>query len=186
MKINTLICSFLIGISSAAIAQTSVTVQHGEQKSNTTGATSHTGNLFVSSKVANNVSVDAGIYNTVSDSAHTTGSRYEVGVAGFYPINSVFTAGVRVGSGIKQPSGVVSSYYYSVEPSVTAKVGSVGAKVGYRVRDSFSNSVADNSRTIRYSVFYDVTSKDRITLGYDDWKRDGASKTTYLGYTRSF
>jgi hypothetical protein len=186
MKISYMFGAVLLAVSSLSFAQTSVTVQHGQQESSTTGAQSHTGNFFVTSKISDSVALDGGIYNTVADSARTTGSRYEVGATAFYPVNSVLTASVRAGTGLKQPSGADHSYYYSVEPAVTAKFGSVGARVGYRYRDAFSDTVADQSRTVRYAVFYDMTAKDRITLGYDDWKGDGASKTTYLGYTRSF
>lgn len=186
MKVGYLIGVILLAASSTSFAQSSFTVQTGVQDSSVNGAQSHTRNLFVSSKVTNSVVLDAGIYNTVADVARTTGSRYEVGAAMLFPVNNIVTASVRVGTGLKQPSGAASSYYYSVEPAVIAKFGDVGARVGYRYRDAFSNTVADQSGTVRYSVFYDVTKKDRIAVGYDDWKGDGASKTTYLGYTRSF
>ena len=87
---------------------------------------------------------------------------------------------------MKAQSGSQDFSYYSVEPGVNAKFGAVTARVAYRYRDAFDTDNADRSNTMRYSVGYNVTKTDKVTLGWDNVSGDGANKTTTFAYTRSF
>jgi hypothetical protein len=59
-------------------------------------------------------------------------------------------------------------------------------KVGYRVREAYSDSVADNSTTTRVALGYKLSKNDRISLGRDWQRGDGALTQTSLQYTRAF
>jgi hypothetical protein len=79
--------------------------------------------------------------------------------------------------------------YYSVEPGVTAPIGSTGltARVGYRFRNAFDPSAnADTTRTWRAGLSYDLTKKDTIGVRYDRVRGDSNADGIAVNYTRSF
>jgi hypothetical protein len=144
-------------------------------------------NFAAKTAINNTFAVDAGIQTTTADIANTITNRYEAGLTGKYDLTSIVTTDLRVATGIKQKSGSNDFTYYSVEPGVNTKFGDITARVAYRYRDAYQGDVnADQSRTMRYAVGYNVTAKDKVTLGYDRLRGDGAQNTTYVAYTRSF
>jgi hypothetical protein len=143
--------------------------------------------MSVKTRAFTNVDLDAGINTETADVARTVTNRYEIGVSTGMDLTSFLRGDVRLGTGMKQKSGVQDFGYYSVEPGVTAKFGDISTRVAYRYRTAYDSNVnADTSQTMRYSVGYALTKKDAIRLGYDVQSGDGANKQTTIAYTRSF
>lgn len=186
MKLKLIVATSLVAFSAIASAQSSVTATYGVQSLTPSDVQNHIVNFSAKTAVTKDISVDAGIQSTIADVANTITNRYELGVSGGFSINPVVTTDVRVASGMKAKSGSQDFSYYSVEPGVNAKFGAVTARVAYRYRDAFDTDNADRSNTMRYSVGYNVTKTDKVTLGWDNVSGDGANKTTTFAYTRSF
>jgi len=186
MKLKLIVAASLVAFSAMASAQSSVTATYGMQSLVPSDVQNHVVNFSAKTAVTKDVSVDAGILTTTADVANTITNRYELGVSGGFSINPVVTTDLRVATGMKAKSGSQDFGYYSVEPGVNAKFGDVTARVAYRYRDAFDTANPDRSNTMRYSVGYNVTKQDKVTLGWDNLTGDGANKTTTIAYTRSF
>ena len=186
MKFKLLVATSLVAFSAMASAQSSVTATYGVQSLVPSDVQNHVVNFSAKTAVTKGIAVDAGIYTTTADVANTITNRYELGVSGGFSINPAVTTDLRVATGMKAKSGSQDFSYYSVEPGINAKYGNVTARVAYRYRDAFNEVNADRSNTMRYSVGYNVTKQDKVTLGWDNVSGDGANKTTTVAYTRSF
>lgn len=189
MKLKMLVAALMVAGSSLAQAQTSATIVYGFQDSVPSNVQSHIQNLVVKTDVAKDVFVDAGIYTTIGDVSRTITNRYELGASTGYNVASFANANIRVAVGDKSISGSQNFAYYSVEPGVTIKtpVTGLSARVAYRFRTAFDSTTnADTSNTMRYALGYDITKKDKVTIGYDNVRGDGANNSTTFAYTRSF
>lgn len=189
MKLKMLIAALMVSGSSLALAQTSATIVYGIQDNIPSNTQAHNQNLIVKTDVVKNVFVDAGIYTTVADVSRSIVNRYEIGASTGYDVVSFANANIRVAVGDKSVSGAQNFAYYSVEPGVTVKtpVNGLSARVAYRFRTAFDATTnADTSNTMRYAVGYELTKKDKVTVGYDQVRGDGANNTTTFAYTRTF
>jgi hypothetical protein len=187
MKIKIVLLATLLAFAGVASAQSSVTTTWGVQPLVPNTAQNHIVNFAAKTAINDTFAVDAGIYTTVGDTTNAVTNRYEAGLTGKYELTSVVAADLRVATGIKQKSGVNDFTYYSLEPGVNAKFGDITARVALRYRDAYQGDAnADQSRTMRYALGYNVTAKDKVTVGYDRLRGDGANNTTYVAYTRSF
>ena len=187
MKLKLIAAASLVAFSAMASAQSSVTATYGVKEADVTNVQSHVLNMSVKTRAFTNVDLDAGINTETADVARTVTNRYEIGATTGIDLTSFLRGDVRVGTGMKQKSGVQDFGYYSVEPGVTAKFGDISTRVAYRYRTAYDSNVnADTSQTMRYSVGYALTKKDAIRLGYDVQSGDGANKQTTIAYTRSF
>ena len=187
MKLKLITAASLVAFSAMASAQSSVTATYGAKEANVTNVQSHVMNMSVKTRAFTNVDLDAGINTETADVARTVTNRYEIGLSTGMDLTSFLRGDVRLGTGMKQKSGVQDFGYYSVEPGVTAKFGDISTRVAYRYRTAYDSNVnADTSQTMRYSVGYALTKKDAIRLGYDVQSGDGANKQTTIAYTRSF
>jgi len=186
MKIKIVLLATLLAFAGVASAQSSVTATYGVQDLVPNTAQNHIANFTAKTAINSTFAVDAGILTTTGDISNAITNRYEAGLTGKYELTSVVAADLRVATGIKQKSGVNDFTYYSLEPGVNAKFGDITARVAWRYRDAYQDTNADQSRTMRYALGYNVTAKDKVTVGYDTLRGDGANNTTYVAYTRSF
>lgn len=189
MKLRLLVASMAL-VGSTAFAQSSVTVVYGIQEAVPSNVQSHVTNFSARTTVIKDLlTVDGGIQTTTQDISRQVTNRYEIGTTIGQNLNDTFRADVRLATGIKSVSAKQDFAYYSVEPGVTARLGDFSARVAYRFRTAYDSVPANNndtSNTIRYSVGYNVTKKDRVALGYDVLRGDGANNSSTISYTRSF
>ncbi len=186
MKFKMTVLAFSMLVSTVVSAQ-SVTVSYGyRQSANGTEQTS-TG-IAGSMKLAEGISGDVAIGNLQDRKTLSNGLREELGLTFSKGLFSIFSGNVRLAHGFKMNSGKETIQYYNIEPSVTAKFTGTpfSAKVGYRYRNTYDSSEADRSDTTRYSMSYELTKKDRLSVLYDEQRGVGAGKQTTLAYTRSF
>jgi hypothetical protein len=186
MKLKMLALASLLAASTVASAQ-SVTVGYA-LRSLDSGAQEHQNSLSVKTKSYGALTGDVGAFASQNDASNAITNRYELGVTYNQPLNTILSGDLRLAHGWKAKSGSDVTTYYVVEPSVTAKIPSTAAsvKVGYRVRNAWASGVADNSETTRLSLGYDLTKVDKISLGRDWQRGDGALTQTTLQYTRAF
>lgn len=186
MKLKMLALAGLLTVSSIASAQ-SVTVGYA-QRALDAGSQEHQNSISVKTKSYGSFTGDAGISAVQNDGTNVITNRYELGVTYTQPLTSMLNADFRVAQGWKAKSGSEVTTYYVLEPSVTAKIPATAAsvKVGYRVRNAWESNVADNSTTSRLALGYDLTKVDKISLGRDWQRGDGALTQTTLQYTRAF
>lgn len=188
MKLKLIAAASLVAFSALANAQSSVTMVYGVQEAVPSNVQSHITNFVARTTVVKNVlTVDGGIYTTTADVARSITNRYEVGATAGHNLTDMFRADVRVATGMKAVSTKQDFGYYSVEPGINAKLGDFTARVAYRFRTAYDADVnADTSNTMRYAVGYNITKQDRVTVGYDALRGDGANNSTTVSYTRSF
>jgi len=187
MKLKIALLATLLAIAGIASAQSSVTVVYGVQEAVPSTTQSHVTNFVGKTAIDKTFAVDAGIYTTTADVARTITNRYEIAATGGYDFTSIIRGDVRLATGMKAVSSKDDFGYYSVEPGVNAKFGDITARVAYRFRTAYDSNVnADTSNTMRYALGYNVTAKDKVTVGYDRLRGDGANNTTTVAYTRSF
>lgn len=188
MKSKLLIALLLsVGVS-VANAQSSATIVYGVQDAVPTNVQSHITNFVARTTVVKDVlTVDGGIYTTTADVSRAITNRYEIGATAGHNLTDMFRGDVRIATGMKAVSTKQDFGYYSVEPGINAKLGDFTARVAYRFRNAYdTNANADTSNTMRYSVGYNVTKQDRVSVGYDRLRGDGANNSTTVSYTRSF
>ena len=188
MKLKMLVAALMVAGSSIASAQSSVTAVYGVQDAVPSNVQSHITNFVARTTAIKNVLVvDGGIYTTTADVARTVTNRYELGASTGYNLNDTFRGDVRVATGMKSVSSKQDFGYYSVEPGINAKLGDFTARVAYRFRTAYDSTAnADTSNTMRYALGYNLTKQDRVTVGYDTLRGDGANNSTTVAYTRSF
>lgn len=186
MKMKIALLATMFAFAGVASAQSSVTATYGVQDLVPNTAQNHVINFVAKTAINSNFAVDAGIQTTTADVANTVTNRYEAGLTAGTSFGSL-TPDVRVAVGQKQKSGVESFSYYSIEPGVNVTLpAGFSARVAYRYRDAFNDVNADQSRTARVSLGYALTKADKVSVGYDQLRGDGANNTTYVAYTRSF
>ena len=187
MKLK-LIAAALLAVSSVAFADTSATVTYGRQEADSNKAMSDVYKLDVKTSVTKNIDADVSMLNTVTDSANTVSSRYELGVTGKQSIIDGLLSGYARGAVGERVKDSNQFAYYSVEPGVIldTPVDGLSAKLGYRFRTAFASGHSDTTHSIRYALNYKLTKQDAISLGYDDVNGDNAFNRTYVSYTRSF
>ena len=116
MKLKLITAASLVAFSAMASAQSSVTATYGAKEANVTNVQSHVMNMSVKTRAFTNVDLDAGINTETADVARTVTNRYEIGVSTGMDLTSFLRGDVRLGTGMKQKSGVQDFGYYSVEP----------------------------------------------------------------------
>lgn len=186
MKMKMFALAALMSVATFASAQ-SVSVGYADRALKT-GAQEHQTSLSVKTASYGAFTGDVAFAAVQNDSTNAITNRTEVGVTYGLGLPLGLKGETRLATGWKAKSGSDVTTYYVVEPSVTAKLGAtpLSVKVGYRVREAYDNAVADNSKTTRFAVAYDLSKKDKISLGRDIQTGDGALTQTSLQYTRSF
>lgn len=187
MKIKSVIAVATLAICGAAIAESSVNVQFFNQEAQGTGASSHYIVTGFKTSLTDKIAVDVASTQQQADATNLVTNRWEAGLSGKVAEVGPLTFSVRGATGIKVKSGVQSFGYYSVEPGVSVALpAGFSASYGYRYRDAYEVSNADRTTTNRYTVSYNITKNDKVSLRRDDVRGDGANTATGLIYTRSF
>jgi hypothetical protein len=188
MKLKFLVASALLASSSVVLAQSSVTIGYADRTLDSNGQKVAVTGLSAKTRLFNQIDGDIGINQSRNTVSNSITDRTEVGLSTGYEVTSFAKATIRGAVGMKNVSGKQGVEYYSIEPGINVKLPVDGftARVAYRYRDSFDVNDADRSNTMRYALSYDLTKKDRLTLGYEVLKGDGANKQTVFSYTRSF
>jgi hypothetical protein len=180
--------SILAFASAAASAQSSLSVAYGQQTDNT-GAQSHIELFIFKTRLYNNLDGDILIINKTADVSNSVTDRVEAGLTYFKNINNTpITPTLRVSLGQKQKSGETGYTYYTVEPGVAIRLpNNFSAKASYYYRDTVNDFYRDNSNEMRYSVSYEITKVDKITLGaFRVISAAVPTNTNYIMYTRGF
>ena len=187
MKIKSVIAATMIAACGVAIADSSVNVQYFGQEAKSNGATSHYVVTGFKTDVTNRLAVDVSATQNQADATNLVTNRWEAGLTGTIAKAGPATFTVRGATGIKAKSGVESFSYYSVEPNVSVALpANFSASYGWRYRDSYEGANGDYSITDRYTVSYNLTKNDKISLRHDDQRGASGSRATGLIYTRSF
>jgi len=162
----------------------SVSLEDQFQSGDNGAADSHNYGITVKESVTKNITADLGVTQYVSPT-DSLSTRAEVGGTYSQPAGMIGLY-TRVAVGNKF-TGSTDFGYYSVEPGITAALGSgVSAKLGYRYRTAFDSSIADKTNTARATLAYDLTPKDQLGLRYDKQYGDSQSHSVNLIYTRGF
>lgn len=173
-----------------AFAASAVEVRvEGQDQNGRNGAASSTNyELSVKEKINDTFAGDVVATQYRTDNTHALANRLEAGVTGTVPVYGVVSGYTRVALGQKFTNGAGSFGYYSIEPGVTAPIGSTGvtASLGYRFRDAFVDSNNDLTRTWRAKVGYDITKADNVYVGYDRQRGDTAANIAKVGYIHRF
>ncbi len=188
MKLKFLVATALLASSSVVLAQSSMTIAYADRKLDSNGQEVAVTRLSAKTRLFNQVDGDIGINQSRNTFSNSITGRTEVGLSTGYELTSFAKATIRGAVGVKNVSGKEGVEYYSIEPGINIKlpIDGFNARVAYRYRDSFDDNDADRSNTMRYSLSYDLTKKDSVSLGYDVLTGDGAHKQTVVSYTRRF
>lgn len=186
MKFKMIFLVGLIGLSSFAHAQSSMSLSYGK-KDLQDGRENQQISLSVKTRLAKQLDGEVGFVNDTGVASNSITTRMEAGVTFIQPVTEKINFNVKTMVGQKQKSGQDAFPYYSVEPSVRVKLpAGFSGSVGYRYRNAFDESNNDRSHTMKYAIGYALTKKDSISLGYDVSRGDGANDLTSVRYTRHF
>jgi len=180
------ILSVLALVISGSVFAGTVTLE-GQSIDNGSAADQRNANMTVRENITKSVAGHVQVSTTQTDGTNAVSTRLETGLTAttalFGPVSGYST--VALGTALKS-SGNYG--YYSVEPGLSAPIGSTGltAKVGYRLRSAFNDSIADTTRTARVGVSYALTKVDTVGVRYDHVTGDATQKAVALNYTRSF
>jgi hypothetical protein len=113
-------------------------------------------------------------------------NRLETGLSYQYGVLKDVALYTRGAVGYKYTNGADYSYY-SVEPGVKVQVTSpLAVKVGYRFRDSFSDSYLDQTNTLRLGAEYALSENTAVTAGLDRSWKDSEFVGANAGYVVKF
>jgi hypothetical protein len=191
MKTKLLLSLALLTNYSGVLAQSSVTVRYADRTLDSNNQKVEVTALSARTRLTQQIDGDITTLQLRNTDSNSIVVRTEVGLLTSYALSSFATATIRGAVGMRNVSGKQNNAYYSVEPGVNVKLPFNGftARIAYRYRDSFDD-VADRSDMMRYALSYDLTKKDRLTLGYDvlTGTANGSNDftQTVFSYTRSF
>jgi len=174
----------LVAITGTAMAG-SFTVQH--QSINGIGSNDQVlYGLSVKENINKVFAGDMGITNTQTERTNALSTRLEVGVTASGLSVGPLTGYVRTAMGQKY-SNSTDFTYYSIEPGVTTKLGSMTLKLGNRYR-SATNATANNDQTHtwRVNASYPVSKNGSVGLGFDRMRGDSNQNATTVSYSHSF
>ena len=157
--------------------------QDANGKNGTAGQTVY--EFGVKEAINKNLAGDIVVKNYRTDNTNTMSTRYEAGLTASNTYGAV-TPFVRGAIGEKYVSGASGFGYYSVEPGIGVKQGSVSASLGWRYQTAFSDSQNDQTRTWRAKLGFDITKNDTVYIGYDRQRGDSDQNITKVGYIHRF
>jgi len=191
----------LSGITSTAMAQTSVTIGY-QQRSTDNGSSpdQQQTQLQVRQGLGNGFAIDFGVsaaqndYSTSSSKSFRGTTRVEAGVSYTQPIYGPVDGYARLGIGQKAPSGTEGFWYHSQEVGVIGKLPyGFKARMGYRWRQEMfteTSSQLDTNETFRLGLSYDIDKKNTIGINRDKISQDAANggdqTAHFVTYTRRF
>jgi hypothetical protein len=187
MKLKSVFAASMIAACGIAVADSSVNVQYFNQEAKSNGASSHYVTTGFKTSVTNRLAVDVSATQSQADATNLVTNRWEAGLTANVAKVGPAALTVRGASGVKQKSGVESFSYYSIEPNIAVALpANFSASYGWRYRDSYEGANGDYSITDRYTVSYNLSKNDKISVRHDDQRGGSDSRSTGLIYTRSF
>jgi hypothetical protein len=159
----------------------------GPHTSGTTSTDQYQYKLTYAKDVDPNWQVDYSIIAVQTQSTElTAGSRIEAGAMYKNRIGGL-PVYLRGGYGLKTTT-TANFAYYSVEPGVMIPMGNFTGRVGYRWRDAVDPAAtrADETRTWRYGLGYNVTKDSSVWLRYDKMRGDTAQNVTFVAFEHKF
>jgi hypothetical protein len=174
-------------VSGSVFAQ-SATIEYQNAQGVNGTANSNLYQISVSENINKNFS--AGVVLNTAERESTgavNGSRAEIGGTGRTQI-SVFSPYVRLATG-QRFTTTTNFSYYSVEPGISAPVGKTRftGHVAWRYRNAYDSAAnADETKTWRAGLRYDITKKNAVGVRYDQVRGDTNQNTWAFNYTRRF
>ena len=176
-------------ISGAAFAG-SITIE-GQDVNGQGSADQKNVNMTARGSINQNFTAHTQVSTNQTAGTNAVSTRLEVGVTGQVSLVGPVNGYTTVAVGEKYSTAGSGSFgYYSVEPGLSAPIGSTGltAKVGYRYRTAMENANVNNdtTHTVRAGLSYAVTKQDSVGVRYDRVRGDVAQNVVAVNYTRSF
>jgi opacity protein-like surface antigen len=113
-------------------------------------------------------------------------NRLETGLSYQYGVTKDVALYTRGAVGYRNTNAADHSYY-SIEPGVRAQLTSpLAVRVGYRFRDSFSDSYLDQTNTLRFGAEYSLSENTEVTAGLDRSWKDSEFVGAHAGYVVKF
>ena len=113
-------------------------------------------------------------------------NRLETGLSYQYGVLKDVALYTRGAVGYKYTNAADHSYY-SIEPGVRVQLTSpLAVRVGYRFRDSFSDSYLDQTNTLRLGAEYALSDNTAVTAGLDRAWQDSEFVGAHAGYVVKF
>jgi len=179
---------FALAISGMVFAG-SVTVEGSRLDNKNGGKDQWNTNFTLSESINNTFSVHTQVSSSQTDSTNAVSTRLEVGGTATVPVYGPVSGYTKVAIGEKY-STAGNFTYYSIEPGVSAPIGSTGltAKVGYRYRTAVSNPNVNNdtTQTVRVGVAYAINKQNAVGFRFDKITGDSRQDGYNVFYTRSF
>jgi hypothetical protein len=177
----------ILALASAGTAfANSVSMEYQAWENPTTKADTAGLVLTVRQNLSKAVTGDVQLSVNQAEATNALGSRSEAGLTYSAPVGR-FAGYVRGAVGLKHVGGESNTSYYSIEPGVRyGLTDRLSARVGYRYRDAFSNSVADQTNTVRVGLAYAVSKTAEVGVRFDRVRGDSEQNIVALGYTRRF
>lgn len=165
----------------------SATVEYQNAEGVQGTANSNLYQLSVSENINKNFAVGATLNTTESaNTGGTTGSRAEVSLTGKTTVGSV-SPSLKVATG-QRFTTTGNFAYYSVEPGISVPlVSKLTGQLAWRYRNAYDADVnADETKTWRAGVKYDLTKHDAIGIRFDRVRGDSNQNVWAFNYTRNF
>lgn len=143
--------------------------------------------ISVSENINKNFAVGATLNTTESESTGaTTGSRAEVNLTGKTTLG-VTSPSLKVATG-QRFTTTGNFAYYSIEPGISVPlVSKLSGQLGWRYRNAYDASAnADETRTWRAGLKYDLTKQDALGIRFDRVRGDSNQNVWAVNYTRNF
>jgi hypothetical protein len=167
----------------------SVTIEGAQLDTKNGGNDQRNTNFTLSESINSTFSVHTQLSSTQTDNTNAVSTRLEVGGTATVPLYGPVSGYTKIAIGEKySTSGQFQ--YYSIEPGVSAPIGSTGltAKVGYRFRTATSNPNVNNdtTQTVRVGVAYAINKENAVGFRFDKITGDSRQDGYNVFYTRSF
>jgi hypothetical protein len=175
-------------LSMSAFAGADFTYIDGIQTDQATKAVTHVNLFDFKTDLTKNLAGDVMIINKSSNTNLVT-NRTELGLTAKQAIVGPVDLYARGSLGYKQASGSNGLSYYTIEPGVKVTLpANLDLRVGYYYRNAIQNSYLDKTSEMRYAVNYNLTKKDKISVGYFHSLSGNVAlaNTKFVGYTHSF
>jgi hypothetical protein len=167
----------------------SVTIEGAQLDTKNGGNDQRNTNFTLSESINSTFSVHTQLSSTQTDNTNAVSTRLEVGGTATVPLYGPVSGYTKIAIGEKySTSGQFQ--YYSIEPGVSAPIGSTGltAKAGYRFRTATSNPNVNNdtTQTVRVGVSYAINKEHAVGFRFDKITGDSRQDGYNVFYTRSF
>lgn len=181
-----LLTSLLIVAASATAYAGSATFEYHTFKNQNTGAYIDGIVVSVRENLTTSLTGDLVFSGTQARASGAIGSRLETGLSGRVASLGPVNVTVRGAVG-KRYSNTADSSYYSIQPTMSYRITNrVTTTLGYRYRNSFDSSVADQTRAVRLGASYAVTKSDIVGVRFDRVRGDSNVNLLAVNYTRRF